>query len=104
MNEALKKELYHVIEYAQTIKSDDRAKKLAVEMWKKTIEKYINSTMVTLEKYRLSGIQRFISNNERELPRDVFFIYMRDVIDGFYRIDNPEEQKGEMTYGSLVSS
>lgn len=83
MNDTMKKELYTAIEYCESIKADERAKKMAVDMWKKVLDKYIAATMISLEKHRLAGIQRFISYNERELPRDVFFIYIKDVIEMF---------------------
>lgn len=78
----LKKELKFIIEYCDQIAADKRAKKVAVSMWNSTFKKYIDATMVTMEKCYLHGISGMITYYEENLlPRDAFFIYMNDIIE-----------------------
>lgn len=80
----MKNEFYKIIEYCEAIKSDDRAKKVGAEMWKKTCERYIISVIPTVDKCRWHGIYGLISSYEvANLPREAFFIYMRDVIEKY---------------------
>lgn len=80
----MKSEFYKIIEYCEAIKADERAKRVAVDMWKKTCERYITSVMSTMDKCRWHGIYGLISNYEQvNLPREAFFIYMKDVIENY---------------------
>ena len=56
----MKSEFYKIIEYCESIKSDDRAKKVGAEMWKKTCERYIMSVIPTMDKCRWHGIYGLI--------------------------------------------
>ena len=82
----MKKELYDIIEYCKSIKADDRAKRVGCEMWKKTVDRYMRSTMVTLEQCHLRWLKAAITQYEvTTLSREVFFIYMQGVIEEYVK-------------------
>lgn len=80
----MKEEFYKIIDYCDGIKADERSKKVAVDMWKKSCERYIISEMPTIDKCRWHGIYGLITSYEAaNLTREEFFIYMKDVIEKY---------------------
>ena len=83
----MKKELYQIIEMCDLPhKADKQAKLEACAMWKKVIDRYMRSTMVTLEQCHLRWLKCAISSYEvAMLSREVFFIYMQGVIEEYVK-------------------
>lgn len=79
----MKKALYEIIEICDVEgKADRQAKIEACAMWKKVIDRYMRSTMVTLEQCHLRWMKAAITQYEVSmLSREVFFIYMKGIID-----------------------
>ena len=80
----MKKEFYKIIDYCDDIKADERSKKVAVDMWKKSCERYIISEISTINKCRWHGIYGLITSYEAaNLTRKEFFDYMNEVIEKY---------------------
>lgn len=78
-------ELSQIIEDSDSINSDARAIKLAIERWKRVIDKYAAKADEDT-KHFLGGMQRFLSCNEYDMDRTMFFVYMENLITLFKRV------------------
>lgn len=80
----MKSEFYKIIEYCEAIKADERAKKVAVEMWKKACEMNIASSKTEVDRCRWHGVYGLITFYEQSnLSREGFFDYMKEVIEKY---------------------
>ncbi len=92
MDKELAIELFKIIENCREIESDTRAIKFAIESWKRTIDKYIKKAS-NEEQHFLGGVKRFLSYNEYDMNRVVFFTYMENLISLFVRVPTMDLNK-----------